>query len=758
MTTMTAAAASRFRARAIAATATLATAVLVPSLCFAFAVTTINSNSKVIKRWKKQNVTYYLHPNGSTDMSAKASLDEVRKSFKDWQNVPCGSLTFSEGYHCNTALKKCLFNKGKSCTKDADCPAAMNTSVLPITGKYNKRSEFVWIENAQWKHGLYVLGVTVAITNWAGQIVESDIAMNGYMHKWTNDPYEATKKSKVQHIKSVAIHEIGHFIGINHMLGGWSNADPPTMAPNVMPNGKSASLNADDKKAICYLNPTGGSYKCYSNADCPYINHKNKQTGKEYYAAKLKCQSGKCYWGAPPKGGTTNMGGQCSSKNDCVSGLECVPLNATLSLCSKQCLVSGTSCGSAFFCAKAQSSGNQGWCLPLTAKWDGVPKKAAEPCLLSYHCKSNYCHHSFCRDTCAPSKPALKCDLDKENCQSIPGKSFGVCVPKPGSGGPGPKKKTGDECYAPEECDSNICMKENAKATAAYCRATCTGPGTCDANFKCVDQGGGYQGCLPGQETYPTGATCKLGKECVSGQCVIDGGKQFCTQTCKPTDPLTCPCGMECHDKGKGPQCFHGKPVACLGAGDPCTAGSQCKSGLCPVGVCLADCDVVAGPVGCPAAEAGCLRLQTGKRKGRCSKPGSKPIGEVCAEDVECATLLCAADPDVGGGKRCIQPCAGKDGSCGTGLYCHSLGGEIGVCAKTPVTNGNNNPPDAGPVGIDAGGSSSSGGSNLSPGVGTTPPARSSTCSVQRSGSPGSMWLVALAMAALVWWRRKRYA
>ena len=741
-------------------------ATVVPATVLAFAVTTISQKSQTIKRWNKQSITYYISPKGSDDMPAKDAVDAVKASFKDWQDVSCGGLKFQAGYHCNTALGKCLFDNGKTCKSDLDCPAAVNTSVLPITGKYNKRNEFVWVENSQWKHGNYVLGVTVAITNYAGQIVESDIAMNGSLQKWTNDPFVATKSQGTQHVKSVAIHEIGHFFGVQHMLGGWKPDDPPTMAPNVMPNGLSASLSEDDKKAICFLNPASGSYSCKNDSDCPYINHKSYSTGKEFYSAKLKCQSNKCLWGPPPAGGQTTQGGTCASDNDCFSGLFCVPLTSSLSLCSKQCTVNSTACGAGFYCHPQQQGASQGICLPDAAKWDGNPTASGQGCLMNYQCQSQLCFEQTCRTTCAPSNPGKKCDLDKEACQQLDGQSIGICV-STGSGGTGDPtiKKAGEECYAPEECQTGVCMKDNLQATVGKCREPCTGPGTCTAGFKCVDQGGGYQGCQPGAEVYPTGAPCKLGSECQSGECVVDGAAQFCTQKCSATDPLTCPCGMECHDKGPGPRCFSGKPVACLEAGDPCGGSAECKSGLCPIGTCLAGCDVVEGPIGCPEDSAGCLRLQSGKKKGRCAVPGKAPIGEVCKEDADCTTMLCAADPDAAGGLRCIQACDPGEQACGGNLSCHKISDEIGVCAKAALGSSSGGGSSSGAsssggatdaASTAADGSASSGGTVAVP-VAPAGGGSSGGCSAgpQRVGQ-GSFAGLLLALAALLIVARRR--
>ncbi len=299
----------------------------------AYSVTTVTPQSKNVKRYFDNKIPYLIGYGGSDNLSLDVVRAELKKGFDGWMAPSCTALNFVEGYHCNTALGKCLYDSGKTCSKDTDCPAAYNLKVLPAGYNDNGRNELVFIENSAWKHGTYVLGVTVAwADNWKGAIVESDIAFNGYQQKWTTNPNLAGNGT--QHLLSVAIHEQGHFFGVMHVLGGWSQSDPPTMAPNVMPYGLSASLNPDDQKAACFLNPKGGTHSCSKDSDCPYIVHKSSQTGKEAYAAKLSCKSGTCVWAGATVGGSKPLGGDCVSDAECASSLFCQPVSGGQGFCA----------------------------------------------------------------------------------------------------------------------------------------------------------------------------------------------------------------------------------------------------------------------------------------------------------------------------------------------------------------------------------------------------------------------------------------
>lgn len=722
-------------------------AALLPAMAGAFSVTTSPESSQTLKRYTVNKVYYHLHPKCSADLPVKACLDMLRKGFDGWMEPTCGALKFVEGYHCNLASKTCLYDKSgsqpKACSKDEDCPAKSNLKVMPTGHNPNKRNELVFTEGSDWKMSSFVLGVTSAWSkSWNGAIAESDIAFNGLHHKWTTNPFEA--KQNLQDLLSVAIHEQGHFFGVQHVLGNFDTSDYQTMAPNVFPQGISQTLSVDDKRAICFLNPAGGQYTCKSDVECPYVVHHSKTTGQEKYAAKFVCNKGKCIWGGVAAAPTAPLGGNCQDNDGCDAGLFCQAYGAQ-AFCSKYCNTNKKDCPSGFACfGYKNSTTGQGACLP--SEGGGQTGKASgAACNASSECASLMCLQGSCRVPCTGADAATKCNLAVEVCTPVPGTNVGVCMPKSTSSG---KKVLGQECFGPEECDSNLCMKDDLMATVGHCRAVCTGPNTCPVDFHCAQQAAGYQGCLPGAEKLPTGSPCKVSGDCLEGPCVKGDGALFCTTNCDLQNPATCPCGMVCTDKGQGARCFHGQSVACLDINDACTSASECVTGLCAGGSCRASCDVLTDPLaaGC-APDEGCLRVELGSNAGMCWPKGTVASGAACTDDKACLGLLCAQDSAAAGNLRCMSPCAPGAPSCEAGKTCVTLSDKIGICQV-----GANVQPGADVIFIGDGG-------GFIPTPVALQPAPTSSCSAQRTpaGGSGLAGLFALSLVALGLLRRRQH-
>ena len=81
-------------------------------------------------------------------------------------------------------------------------------------GGANQNNEVTWVEDSDWSYGSGVLGVAAPLWYVAsGQIIEADIAFNGLHHQWTTgEPINAVD------VKSVVLHEVGHWFGIQHYL------------------------------------------------------------------------------------------------------------------------------------------------------------------------------------------------------------------------------------------------------------------------------------------------------------------------------------------------------------------------------------------------------------------------------------------------------------------------------------------------------------------------------------------------------------
>lgn len=672
--------------------ATLAVLAL-PRVSLAFSIATTEAGGHIIEHWPTNQITYLMNPKGSEDLSQQQTFDQLQQGFANWMAVGCTSVKFVAGYHCNTAKGTCLYDKGVGCSKDSDCPAATNLKVTPLGYNTNGRNELTFVENNAWTFGQYVLGVTSPVTYNTGAISESDIVFNGYNYKWTTNANAIS--GGVMHLLSVATHEEGHFFGVQHMLGGWNPSDPPTMAPAVDPSGKTASLNADDSKVVCFLHPKTGTYSCADNTDCPYVNSVDKKTGKEFYSAKMTCAGTTCGWGdgTGPIGKTTPMGGVCTTDNDCVSPLFCQPYGSQ-SFCSQLCTVAGANCPDGFNCAPYQNGGGKGACISGPSQPKPV-KNPGDSCKSSAECISLMCLQNVCRIKCAP-KTGDPCDPVTEQCAPMPGTGIGACVPGPVA----PEKSPlGAQCQEGAECVSGICLRTDVSASFGICRAACKGKGSCAKGFACIMQAEGFEACLPGDETkLPAGSACTGPSDCASALCISKSiGVQFCSAKC--TTSAECPCGMSCENTTAGLICFPGKKVSCIASNAACNSDGECVVGnLCSGGVCKPKCDLLASDNPCGAGE-GCLRLQTGVPEGVCAGVGAKNLQDGCASDLQCQSLFCDVDAAHSNEKRCEKPCdpSNKE-ACGPGLACNALTEKVGACFLLGTDANPNLSADAGNV------------------------------------------------------------
>ncbi|HIA00583.1 MAG TPA: hypothetical protein EYN66_01495, partial [Myxococcales bacterium] len=199
--------------------------ILLPLSTHAYSIGKTNGTSGQVLRWHTSNIGYYIYTSGSADVLDGSDLAAVQNGFQQWSSIGCSSLNVS---YMGTTNNKYNMASG------ADT---------------NGKNEVGWAEGSEWKYGAYVLGLTqTSFSPESGEISEADIAFNGYQNKWSTNG-----KSGTTDILNVASHEEGHFVGAQHVLGGYSSSNPPTMAPKADPYLKSQTLEADDKLLACYL-------------------------------------------------------------------------------------------------------------------------------------------------------------------------------------------------------------------------------------------------------------------------------------------------------------------------------------------------------------------------------------------------------------------------------------------------------------------------------------------------------------------------
>ncbi|MDP7039417.1 MAG: matrixin family metalloprotease, partial [Myxococcota bacterium] len=217
------------------------------------------------------------------------------------------------------------------------------------------KNVFTWLEDSSWDFGSYVLGVTMPVYDSYGTINEADIAFNGYN---IAGPWSTTSSSMAYtDIESVAVHELGHYFGAQHVIGGESMSEPPTMAPSILPDLQSRTLSLDDQKGVCFLYPES-TYACSDTDDCPNIINPYDQ-----YEGQLACENNSCA-GVSEATGSGTLGDSCFSSGDCAASYFCQPTSDGSRYCTQDCNpnVAG-SCPSGFECyGYANAAG--GACLP----------------------------------------------------------------------------------------------------------------------------------------------------------------------------------------------------------------------------------------------------------------------------------------------------------------------------------------------------------------------------------------------------------
>ncbi len=632
--------------RLLVATIFLTVTSFAASPALAFGISTISG--KEVK-WSIFDVGYYLDSNGWSGISNGKDREAVVQSFNDWQAVSCSKLKFHK--------------IGDTTISD----------VLPTGANSNGKNELIWKEG-YWPFSKNVLGVTSPVFGITGSISEADIAFNGTI-KWTTIGtgwYSAD-------VKSVAIHEIGHFFGLQHNLS-FNENDPPTMAPYTDPYGKTATLHQDDKNAICFLYPSS-SYTCSSSSQCPYVVVDNSQ-GQEYYASHYQCSGGKCIPEASSSG-PGQLGADCVNDGSCNSGLFCIQTSEG-NWCSQWCSVSNQDCPSGFTCFYLEEGSDEGIC----AGGQG-DKPFGEICFSESDCQSalfclQWWSGPFCTKSCTDIDGGTGCPTGYTCYPSAESPNgSGACFP-----GTAEKKDNGKGCSYSSDCKSGLCLP-NPGIESKYCRDQCnpaTG-GACLGSFKCIafpgDITGTKGGCVP-LSLLPEkqdGQECDVDWQCSSSYCYYDSelGSSSCRKTCNPDAP-NCPEGQACMEVGSS-------VGACLPAPDPQPEGSWCLHHYeCTTGFCIELPGT--GQKNCRNActsGSGCVEgyeciFYSDPEVGACM-PDGKSLGEVCSSSTECTTQICWSQS---GAATCLAPC--NDTGCPAGYACHQLSPYGAVCIEEPGT------------------------------------------------------------------------
>ena len=556
-------------------------------------------------------IEFRLHTPGASDLSNGVELDALSRAATAWNLVACPL----DG---GTAPPHLILAQGE---------------LQPLAGNQDNHSAAFYENNVfwardtnAWDYDSLTLAVTESVydTN-TGRTYSADIIFNEVQYRWRGKAGRYGERSSQWQgcphnsqgcfdVESVALHEFGHFIGLNHVT-----CPDAIMFPN---DGGHVQLSVHEAAGICALYPPR-----------PGSTPTNRKVFGEACESHTECLDGTCIeWCTET----------CTRHDQCNDGYACLPVAGHGNVCLPS--PRGTPVGRCECDVDALCNGGCD-CDP-----DCLPPGGCLPCIKGTDCPTGICisdehgENGACSQVCSATHDDCP---DGFSCLAAGDAHF--CYPDDASScyPPPEPREINEECYEAQSgtyvpcAPGALCFLfqppcgQPAGECVGYCnpRSPCAEGLTCcyylDDNGECATQpteGHEHGGCFNLRQTGETcavaeNAICEGGNGCFlstsrSGveisrcyeQCPNRscGGNASCVQfasdapSCNLTFDICCEAGTYAVNGS----CLPGEGEAKLGLGVSCGNHNACDSGLClnynGAAACTRSCND-ATHVGCPA-------------------------------------------------------------------------------------------------------------------------------------------------------------
>jgi hypothetical protein len=171
-------------------------------------------------------IRYYIAADAFSAANNTNEINAIRASFDQWQAIAGTSVKFEfmglinpEGFDARYDNTNVVFWTKK------------NLRVAAGTQDLNGRR-----------------ALTIPTLSLDGSILDADIVLNGIQYQWFTDANDTSNQA--QFVESILLHEIGHFLGLDHSTAGGATVIDGGNGINT-----NSGLSADEFAAARYLYP-----------------------------------------------------------------------------------------------------------------------------------------------------------------------------------------------------------------------------------------------------------------------------------------------------------------------------------------------------------------------------------------------------------------------------------------------------------------------------------------------------------------------